>query len=50
MTDKVILDVLHFSSLRALVNGVNERGIEKNDIVQILKDTEEEGFFLLYYK
>lgn len=43
-----VLDALQVSSVRELTNRVNELGIQKEDIVQILSD--ENGFFLLYYK
>ena len=42
------LDALYTSSIRDLVLRVNSIGIQKEDIVKIIK-TERE-FFLLYYK
>lgn len=51
---KETLAVIHTSSLRELVNTVNEINettaskILKDDIVEVLK--EEGGYFLLYYK
>ena len=42
------MDVLQARSLRELVEKVNEKGVMKEDIVEIIR--EEDGFFLLYYK
>jgi hypothetical protein len=42
------LDVLYASSMRDLVQQANSRGIQKEDIVQVVP-TERE-FFLIYYK
>lgn len=42
------MSCIQANSLRKLVDTVNDNGIMKEDIVQIIKD--EETFFLLYYK
>ena len=42
------MDALYASSMRDLVQQANSRGIQKEDIVQVVP-TERE-FFLLYYK
>lgn len=42
------LDVIYENSLRDLVGHVNHNGIQKEDIVNILK--EEENYILLYYR
>ena len=42
------LDVIYENSLRDLVGHVNYDGIQKEDIVNILK--EEENYILLYYR
>jgi hypothetical protein len=42
------LDVIYENSLRDLVGHVNHDGIQKENIVNILK--EEENYILLYYR
>ena len=42
------LDVIYENSLRDLVEHVNHDGIQKEGIVNILK--EEENYILLYYR
>ena len=42
------LNVIYENSLRDLVGHVNHDGIQKEDIVNILK--EEENYILLYYR
>lgn len=42
------LTAISSMTLRNLINKVNELGVQKEDIVRIVK--ENETFFLLYYK
>ena len=42
------MEVIQASSLRELVEKVNDKGVMKEDIVDFVKD--EENFFLLYYR
>lgn len=42
------LDVIYENSLRDLVEHVNHDGIQKENVVNILK--EEENYILLYYR
>lgn len=42
------LAALHSDTIRGFVDRVNALGIQKEDIVQILRATD--GFVLLYYK
>jgi hypothetical protein len=42
------MEIFYSSTVRGIVDGVNERGIQKEDIVQVVPN--HEGFLLLYYK
>lgn len=48
MEQKKKLKVLQAFSLRDLVDGTNNIGLQKDDIVTILPN-EENGFYLLYF-
>ena len=46
--EKKVMDAIQAMSLRNLVSQINALGLQKEDILQVLSN--EEGFFLLYYK
>lgn len=41
------MDAFHSKTLRGIIAGANERGLQKEDIVQILPSNE--GFMLIFY-
>jgi hypothetical protein len=42
------MEAVHCNTLRGLAETVNSRGIQKEDIVQVIPSND--GFVLLYYK
>jgi len=46
--EKKVMDAIQAMSLRNLVSQINALGLQKEDVLQVLSN--EEGFFLLYYK
>ena len=48
MKEKKRMYAFHASSVRQLTDSINEMGLQKEDIVQIISS--DDGFFLLYYK
>ena len=43
------LEVFQTDRIRDLVNTVNEKGVQKEDIVEVLIDARTHEFILLYY-
>ena len=46
--DKKVMDALYSHTLIGIVDAVNAKGIQKDDIVQVIKTND--GFILLFYK